>query len=223
MKCAEIVELVDQLAHGELNEEEAAAVRAHIETCAGCREQAAAAELLKRRAAELPHSLLPERDLWPGIRDRIESRKLVRLDKSRLRQLTWSQVMGIAAALVIATALVAGYALQQGAAPSQQAGLEPGESGPARSVLTTLDASDAGFQQVREQLLDALKRDSDLLPPDTRRVFMEGLLAIDRSITDIRVALAENPDDTRLTRLLIATRQQEIELLRRAVRLSQST
>jgi hypothetical protein len=222
MKCSKVIELVDQLVHGELPEDEAAAVRAHVEGCAGCREQIAAAEALQRRTAELPRSMLPERDLWPVICGRIESRKVSRFSTSPLRQLTWSQVMGIAATLVIATALVAGYALQRGA-PPRRAEARSEESGPARAVLTTLDASEAGFQQVREQLLDALRREGDALHPETRRVILEGLVTIDRSITDIRLALAESPDDTRLTRLLIAAHRQEIELLRRAVRLSQST
>jgi hypothetical protein len=222
MKCAKVLELVDQLVRGELPEDEAAAVRAHVEGCAGCREQVAAAETLKRCTAELPRTLLPKHDLWPEIRDGIERRKVVRFNTSSLRRLTWPQVMGIAASLVIATALVAGYALQRGAS-LQRAETRSEESGPARAVLSTLDASEAGFQQAREQLLDALKREGDVLHPETRRVIMESLVTIDRSINDIRLALAESPDDTRLTRLLIAAHRQEIELLRRAVRLSQST
>lgn len=222
MRCAEVVELVDQLVHGELSEDVAAAVRAHVESCDGCREQAAAAETLQRQTAELPRTLLPKHDLWPLVRSRIESRKVVRFSRSRLHQLTWSQVLGIAASMVIATALVAGYALQRGAS-LQRAEPSSEESGPARAVLSTLDASEAGFQQVREQLLDALKREGDELQPETRRVFLEGLVTIDKSINDIRLALAESPDDTRLTRLLIAAHRQEIELLRRAVRLSQTT
>jgi len=50
-------------------------VERHLRECAGCRESLAALKSLGERAASLPRSLEPDRDLWPGIRATLPPRR----------------------------------------------------------------------------------------------------------------------------------------------------
>ena len=135
--------------------------------------------------------------------------------------MSWSQAMGIAATLIIAVALALGYSLQRRNDRTTLAtGSEP-DTGASAMVLSALDHGDAGFQQVRTELLRIIDLKGSALPPETRAIFMESLISIDRSINDIKLALGRSPDDPQLTRMLVTTRRQEIKLLKRAAELSQ--
>jgi len=50
-------------------------VERHLETCESCRRELDNLRNLLKRAGELPKSLKPARDLWPGIESRLDDRK----------------------------------------------------------------------------------------------------------------------------------------------------
>jgi hypothetical protein len=148
---------------------------------------------------------------------------------------SWSQVLGVAAAAVVVVAVALALLLgpgrlpgsgdpadSDGRAPDRLASLgdAPASSGgsPSGAGSPAADAAGGsrGYLAVREELLDALNDRRTTLSPRTIEVIVESLGVIDESIASISQALAENPEDLRLARLLSDARRQELDLLRRA-------
>ncbi len=206
-------------------------LREHLETCVECRRHAEETEELLTRVAQLPRSLEPGRDLWPEIRERIESRRIVsgRFSSPEARSWSWHQVLGIAAAVVIAVTVVLGYARYfqdsylQDSYLQDRAQQEPIAEAPTPSLTgaahAALDAfsTDGGLAAARQELLTAIEARRESLSPQTMAAVMDSLQVIRESISSISTAVQENPDDTRLTHLLASAHRQEIDLLQRAV------
>jgi hypothetical protein len=90
-----------------------AAVEAHAETCAECSALLADLRALPQQAAALP-ALVPSRDLWNGIAERIDAR-VVPLERPATRTIvaarrSWARPAIAAAALVVVTAGITHYA-----------------------------------------------------------------------------------------------------------------
>ena len=68
-RCAEILELLDAWIDGDLDEVEAAAVRAHVDECGSCHEELKLAETV---VAEL--RALPELDVPEGVLQTVRSK-----------------------------------------------------------------------------------------------------------------------------------------------------
>jgi hypothetical protein len=89
-----------------------AAVEAHAEDCAACGALLADLQAIPVKAAALP-ALVPSRDLWSGIAERIDARVLP-LERPAVRTIvparrSWARPAVAAAALVIATAGITHY------------------------------------------------------------------------------------------------------------------
>jgi anti-sigma factor RsiW len=96
-----------------------AAVDAHASSCAACRQLLADLDGLRADAAQLP-PLVPSRDLWTGIAERIDARVLP-MEAPRtiqVRKRTWLRPAAAAAALVIVTAGITHYATRVSLAPA---------------------------------------------------------------------------------------------------------
>ena len=77
LNCDEMLSKIDELIDGALDEFEATAARSHLETCPSCRSEFVSVEELMTATRSLPRSTEPERDLWPGIVESIEERRVV--------------------------------------------------------------------------------------------------------------------------------------------------
>jgi hypothetical protein len=205
MSCRDFVLRLDDLLDDELEGDVAGALRAHVADCASCRAELASREAVLERARSLPATVPPERDLWPGIAERLRL-------KPRLRPSRWPAWLGAAAAVVMATAVVAGM-LSGSRRPAA----------PARSGATALTASERDFQDARRALLAALEQRRGTLSEGTVRVVLEGVRVIDGAIATLARALDEHPGDGGLARRLAAVYHQEIDLLQRATRLPDET
>src|SRR5690606_27461847 len=71
--CMDIRESLNDYVDGDLTAEEAAVIDAHVRECAACREELEALQALQQAAQELPRDIMPARDLWPEIAQRIEA------------------------------------------------------------------------------------------------------------------------------------------------------
>lgn len=60
MTCKDVERQLDPYVDGELEEEEAAAVRDHLATCAGCRDRVAGRETLSRIVRSAPYYSAPD-------------------------------------------------------------------------------------------------------------------------------------------------------------------
>ena len=222
MSCAITHELLDEFLDETLPAEVADEVRRHLETCVACRDELRAHDELRAAAASLPRSVMPERDLWPGIAAHLGAQEVVRTSfggGSRPvvsapgggRSLRW---FAAAAAIVVAVAVA--YQLGR----SQRSTVIV-EGPPPASVAAAVAASaspdvELELRQVRDELRDRLELRRDELDESTMEIIDENLELIDHAIERISVALASDPGNARLTRQLVFAYRQQIDLLRRS-------
>ena len=136
--------------------------------------------------AGLKLELAPRRDLWPGIESRIGAQRL------RRQRAPWLVAVGIAASLLLV--LTASIGLQ-GLGGSHPPPLH------APAVLPQIAAGD-------NALLPATNR----LHPETRALVKANLKIVDSAETQIRRAIAADPDGAYLKSLLTTTQQQKEQL-----------
>jgi predicted anti-sigma-YlaC factor YlaD len=220
MNCQELDARLDDYLDGALSAAESAAAGAHLRSCALCREREGRLRQLLAHATALPRSVSPPRDLWPGI-----ARRLERERRPWLGAGAWSP-WALAAAATVAVGLAA--VLWTGPGPSRVRTVEmPAASpqalrpaGTAAVADPVLAAAERDFEAAAAVLLEALRRRSADLEPDTLAAVEGNLQVIDRALAEVRLALSENPASPALGRMLVATHRKKVDVLRRVVRLS---
>lgn len=218
MTCKELDERLDEWLDGTLPAAERAELEAHLASCPSCREDERRTRLLLAHAAALPRSLSPARDLWPGVERRIAR-------AGGAGWLSWGPSLALAAAAAVLAAVAA---LQwQAQAPATVHTVEI--PAPAYEAVATRRASvsepvlaqaEREYEVAANALLGALQqRQSALAPEDLGRI-QANLRVIDRALAEVRLALARDPGNPELNRMLVATHRKKVDVLRRVVRLS---
>jgi hypothetical protein len=168
-------------------------------------EARAAQEALRERARSLPREAQPERDLWQGIRNRIEMAEAPSRAagwRAPLEVPVWAA--GAVAALLVATAL--GTGLWLGGAPSLDDPVE------VRAFADSLRQRD-GMADLRGDLLALLDERRDRLPPEVVSAVEMNLVEIDRALAEIHLAFAEHPENAALRFLLAEAYRREADML----------
>jgi anti-sigma factor RsiW len=239
----------DQLndyADGSLPATERAAVDAHLAACGACRAEVAGHRRLLARLHALPRSIEPPPELRPAVLQSVRAQTPP--PRSSVRSL-WALRYPLAAAavlLVVATAVVTRWAVRQRppvgalAAPSMPPASAAPPAGIAPSALApaAAPALDSPVAPARHALPVAFRRDEarfageirDLqrqvaeersrLSPGTVAILERNLRVIDRAIAESRAALARDPADSELGRLILSAYEQKVQLLRRATSFS---
>jgi anti-sigma factor RsiW len=218
---ARLSEYVDD----ELEAAERDALERHLAECIACEQTVADLRRVTLRAGALGDRA-PERDLWPGIADRIG---LGAATPERARPLRWRRAFTMTMSQL---ALAAGVLLAVGAGtawvvagarggsirlPRQPTPVATGPSvGPAPAGAQQFAGSVAYAAAVADlqRVLDANRSQLDTA---TVRVIEESLRTIDRAITRAQAALAADPSDVYLNAHLAETMRRKIELMQRAV------
>ena len=144
---------------------------------------------------ELQQDVAPARDLWPHIEDRLAPRRR-----------SWAVPASLAAGLLLA---VFGFVIgNQSREPGSSLALR--ESG--AHILTAL-MTEPGYQNQREELLNALPAKLERLPPASRQRVKESLLAIHTAMKNIEAELGRDSGNALLQELLISTCQEEMRVL----------
>ncbi len=217
MNCQDFSEHIDPYLDGSLPAGEGEAFSAHLASCERCRLEVEAIRDLRNRAASLPKSLEPARDLWPGIEARITETKVVH---GRFAQRTRPALKVAAAVLVLAGSVVTAFLIGRGQAVGPEARMGVSDrNGRAVPASVSVRAVESDFAAAHDQLLAALEARRSELSPETYATVMTNLAIIDRAIAHIDAALDEHPESPRLTRQLAVAHRQQIDLLERAVRL----
>jgi hypothetical protein len=159
-------ELADYL-DGDAPDAVRAAVESHAARCAACRQLLEELNTIRHDAAELP-ALVPSRDLWEGIAERIDAKVLpldggVRTIQPARR--SWARPAIAAAALVIVTAGVTHLATR---ASFQQTTPGLGTSPVASAAPSTTDSGVPGVDVAMQPAPD--KGTSETGPAATERV-----------------------------------------------------
>jgi anti-sigma factor RsiW len=213
---------------GELSPAEAAALERRLEEEPELAALLAELEAVRTAAAALDPRP-PERDLWPGIAERIRSGRVRGLatGRSRRRTITFT-VPQLAAAAVVLVALGSGavWTARQSAvhgtkAPEIATG-QPG-GGTTGATDVRLAASDGAVTIARRtsddviaDLEQRLAEGRSRLDSSTVRVLEESLATIDRAIGQASQALALDPGNGWLTRHVAEAKARKVRLLERA-------
>lgn len=207
---------------------ERAAVDAHLRVCAEC---VADLEGLRHVVAQANTVAAldapPSRDLWSGIRARIEAPSIVghvasfadaRRSPRRI-SLSLAQ-LAAAAVLLISVSGATAWFLRGGS---------PGAVAPAGAIIQAevephataddvrpVNFADAHYDAAVSDLERALEERRNDLNPRTVEILERNLKLIDAAIAQARQALEEDPGNTYLNRHLVESRRRKLDLLRRA-------
>lgn len=247
MSCERMETLLHDHADGLLEDGDRRRLETHLRDCAACAGELEALERLRRQVGELPRSVEPSRDLWPGIAARLSPRARVleghfggRRGGSRWRpdRVQWAAMAAAALLLVTLssgiTAWWMGYGEPGGAGTvgggaslagvaADTAGIPVGSAGAMTGVPAELAGPLRGAQSdyavAIEGLLWVLYEHRDDLDPATVTALETNLRVVDRAIDRAREALEEDPADPGLARVLSEQYRRKLELLQRASRI----
>jgi hypothetical protein len=164
-------------------------------------EESEALRHLASAVAELPRSMEPPRDLWPGVAERLAPRPVVPVVA------TWHRWAYQAMAALFFMALGAALALS----------LQPGQvaGSPAAEAMANVgfEQVEADYRQAKQQLwLLATSRRDDLSPTAVRTV-ERNLEILEAAIHDLRGALDADPDNSQLEGMLLAKHRRGLDIL----------
>ncbi|TNF83211.1 MAG: hypothetical protein EP299_01045 [Acidobacteria bacterium] len=224
MSCDRIRDLLDDLLAGELASEVSQEVQEHLGRCLSCRREFKELQELLQQTAELPTEIFPERDLWPEIEMRIASARWP-AEQERARpepsRPWWLYLAAAVLALAVFSVPLSRWWIGQSANEAQQA---RSQTQPVVLVAETTGSeadiarSQDGVLHARKDLLEMLERRRDEMDPEVLVVVEENMRLLDEAIGQLHLALEEDPGNRRL-HLLLATRyQQEMNLVKRVIR-----
>ena len=211
---------------GELDAEEQASLEAHLERCPECRDALAGLRRVVARARAV-EDRMPDRDLWPGIAERIGARAATpvrRLPRSS-RRYAFSLPQLAAAGIALATLSGSSvWLLRPGAMGTiaiQPA--PPVPPAPPPSVMpvggTRPGAGTLRYDAAVADLERILRNGRGRLDSTTVRVLEQNLALIDAAILQARRAVAADSADLYLNSHLAETMRRKVELLRQAASL----
>lgn len=223
MRCEEfqdlLAELTDQTPEGERHD-----LDQHLTGCAECRAYRADLLEIERLTRGLPRDVTPRAELWSGIRAAID-RSTVSPDRAAvLSGFGLGQALRLAAGILLILGATSLAVMRQGDDPLSGAG-SPSSKQAQDSVSITdqpisIDvAADLARQEdrvlsTRKDLLGAAARHEGLIDPELESSIEANIEDLNLAIGEIRLALAENPDDSRLSLLLAAKFKQEAGLVK---------
>lgn len=206
MRCDEVERRLDDLLDGALARPEAEQVDAHLARCAACRRERDALASLRRAVHALPRDVQPARDLWPEI-------EVCLAGTTRRSPVSWTWALPVAATLALAVALA--YLVGAGRG-RQSADARPTQ--PAARLAVANDSLSPAIDtlgRAAATLREAVERRHVSLAGETSAVVLENLKIIDEAIARLDAALLADPGNRELQVLLVATLEQQIDVLQR--------
>jgi hypothetical protein len=221
---------------GLATEEVARDVEAHLAACEECSERLEGLTVLLSGLAGLPDAATPGRDLWAGVQSEIEAAtgqgsedtgadEAIPLWRGRSvgsRRFSFSAAQLVAASVVWAF-LSGGAVWMVFAGGPDRARVavtdipreaevreEPGR------ILSVTRVATTEYEQAIASLESILEQGRHLLNSQTVATIEASLTAIDRAINEARQALADDPNNAALNRLLIKHEQSKLRVLRQA-------
>ena len=222
MTCEQALSRLDDYVDGELDEAAFQEIELHLDGCAECREAERAVRALMAEAAALPREILPARDLWPELAERLRGAEGARL-VPRPALPSWRTPMAMAAAASVLVALTATLWVR-GHGPRREAGVTPATLQTVASVDPGADllATEREYARATADLMAAIESQKAALTPETRQVLDANLETIDEALAQVRTALRKDPGNGALTHLLTSTHQKKLDALQRVVRLNRT-
>jgi anti-sigma factor RsiW len=222
---------LDEYLDGSGDRAEIAAVEAHLETCAACRDELRAIEGLREGARGLRREIAPSRDLWAGIAARIEEANAPAAppaidiaERRRRPRIPWAWLAAAAVILVVVSSGATALLLRGGGGATTAPLASSSANGAARPVgLAAFASAEVEYESAVSSLEAELAARRDRLQPETIAAVEQNLAIIDAAIAEARAALAADPSSADLPLLLSGVYLQKVELLRTALDLTART
>ena len=210
MNCNDVRESLDRYAADTLSATARERIRAHLESCAACREEASSLMPLLSRAASLPRAIRPPEDLWPAISRKIAAAKMVAPPFGGASPRPWwakTRLLAAAAVvLVVLSSTLTVVVMQRGTGtPAIVAASLPGDF-----LMMEVE-----YAQASGELVAALEQGRVKLAPETRAILERNLRVIDQALLESRAALGRDPANVALRDLVLSTYRHKLDLLRR--------
>jgi hypothetical protein len=172
----------------------------------------------ERAATALRREIAPQRDLWPQIEARI------RTETGASTAGRWRFAVGLAAAiaLVSLSSLVTLWISGGGTDPEISHVVPPGVASAPSMAFGPDHELGPKYRLARNALTMDLESRLQALPPATREIVERNLGQIRGAVAEINSALAEDPDNALLQQLLMATYQDELDVLSEVNRVAAS-
>lgn len=211
--CERIEELLNDYVDGYLPNAQRSKVEAHLVDCEGCRGDVQAIRRLVEEAGALAGNIEPERDLWPGIADRIAAKeKTVTINFTRRPSLR----MPVLRYALVAAAMVL---IVLGVASLNRALVFEPISAPVAVVDEEFQRIEGEYLKARDELRVALDARRDSLDPEMLAIVEANLRDMEEAVTSINLALVDKPGHEGFERMLHAALRGEVALLRHALEL----
>ena len=169
---------------------------------------------------EMPQSIEPARDLWPGIEAQLGELPEGAASggtvpaRRRGQPLRWLAAAAMLASVALGVWI--GRSLLPGTAGSGVPQVSANRTAVPPLAPTALDAayvSDPRYAQQRAALVQALQARLAALPPPARAKVSASLAAIEQAKQDLEEALGRDPGNALLQELLVNTYQDEMRVL----------
>jgi hypothetical protein len=171
-------------------------------------------------ARGLATEVAPERDLWPGVEEAIQTQK--QPQRSR-----WTPMLAQAAAVVmlIGASSMVTYSLikydDANTAPQTVVRVEPTNLVFEQAAFGADQTFDSVFGRASGNVAANLNRGLENLSPETRADVERNLAVIRQAITDISQALEDEPNNAFLQELLVEAYGNELALMNRVGTMTQ--
>jgi hypothetical protein len=175
---------------------------------------------LMMAARGLATEVAPERDLWPGVEEAIQTQK--QPQRSR-----WTPMLAQAAAVVmlIGASSMVTYSLikydDANTAPQTVVRVEPTNLVFEQAAFGADQTFDSVFGRASGNVAANLNRGLENLSPETRADVERNLAVIRQAITDISQALEDEPNNAFLQELLVEAYGNELALMNRVGTMTQ--
>ena len=203
------------LADGSLPADQLVSAETHRRECVACADDVARIETLMTRARDAspaaPARALDE--LWPSIRMRIEASKVVPFSPNAIRLESRRRARRVGSAIMMAAALVVA-AVALGVRVSWRRPTPLSNAADTTSLITVADSAHA-YETEAQTLLNQLELRRSMLRPETVVAIDHDLHIVDSAIAELKEAIAHDPNNPALRRLLAASYRQKVDLLKR--------
>jgi len=165
---------------------------------------------------ELPQSLAPPHDLWPGIEARLREApaEAGATPRRRAERLRWLALAAMLASVAVGVWI--GRNLLPGSPGAPQTYSAENRLAPPALAPTAFDAAyvnDPRYARQRAALVRALQERLAALPPPARAKVQASLDSIEKAKKDLEEALGRDPGNALLQELLVNTYQDEMRVL----------
>jgi hypothetical protein len=204
---------LNELVDGTLAGRELSRVQRHVAECVACASTVRTVQALVGRARALPRELPPPADAWEGVRRVRRDGSSTTAAVPAAPRARWP-MLAAAAALVALSSATTWWVLD--GRPDARTVPDPYTETAPPATLAAFAPVEARYVLATSALRATLDERRDALDPATIAAVERSLTTIDDAIAEARAALARDPADATLTRLLASSYEQKVTLLRRA-------